>query len=339
MVHQRALRSCLFLLLSLSFLAHWSAPAMAGETYQLIGRISYGEKGFSRDNPPLILLQGMKNPFAAHTRADPAGDFKFKKLRPDMFTLIVYVAFAGEHRQTVEVSPGLADSKKRVFVEVAFQPNRSRKTLQEVSSSQLSVSVKAIKELEKAFKRLEKRDREGAVAHLKKSVEISPQFIEGWNTLGTMAYQSGKYELAERYFREALEHDPESYAPMVNLGGALLSQGKIRESLPWNMAAVESRPDDALAHSQVGLSYYYLGRYREAEEHLKQAVALDPGHFSYPQLPLADIYLRNQDLKSAVRELEHFLMLHPDAEQAATVKRQVEIIYSQAGRKTVPATP
>lgn len=339
MVHQKALRSCLFLLLFLSFFTHSSAPAIAGETYELIGRISYGEKRFSRHNPPLILLQGMKNPFATHTLADPAGNFKFKKLRPDIFTLIVYVAFAGEHRQTVEVSPGLADSKRRVFIEVAFQPNLARKALQEVSSSQLSVSEKAIKELEKALKRLEKRDREGAVAHLKKSVEISPQFIEGWNTLGTMAYQSGNYELAESYFREALEHDPDSYAPMVNLGGALLSQGKIRESLPWNMAAVEARPDDALAHSQVGLSYYYLGRFREAEKHLKQAVALDPGHFSYPQLPLADIYLRNQDLKSAVRELEHFLRLHPDAEQASIVKRQVEIIYSKAGRGTLSATP
>jgi tetratricopeptide (TPR) repeat protein len=159
-------------------------------------------------------------------------------------------------------------------------------------------------------------------------VKIAPRFVDAWNTLGTLAYKSGNFPLAEAYFREALKHDPDYYPSLVNLGGALLTQGKLQDALPLNKAAVQARPDDALAHSQLGLNYYYLQSFMEAETYLKQATSLDPGHFSYPQLPLAEIYLMRQDLTSAARELEQFLVLHPDAKLEPAVQKRIENIRS-----------
>jgi tetratricopeptide (TPR) repeat protein len=201
--------------------------------------------------------------------------------------------------------------------------------MRRVSSAQLSVPEKALREYEKANQKLGRRDSEGAVAHLKKAVEMAPQFVDGWNMMGTLAYKAGGYPQAENYFREALKHEPDYYPSLVNLGGALLSQGKLKESLILNVAAVQARPDDALAHSQLGLSYFYLQQFTEAEESLKKAISLDPGHFSYPQLPLAEIYLLRQDYDSAARELKEFLALHPDAEQSPPVKRRTDNIRRQ----------
>jgi tetratricopeptide (TPR) repeat protein len=130
--------------------------------------------------------------------------------------------------------------------------------------------------------------------------------------------------LAEQYFREALKHDPESYAPLVNLGGALLSEGKIEESLPINQRAVRARPDDPLAHSQLGQSYYYLENFNEAEKYLKQAKALDPSHFSYHQLLLINIYARRENLPALIAEMEEFLRLHPDARLAPEIRKSLE---------------
>lgn len=302
---------------------------IAAGGYQLTGRILLKEREYSPRSLPVVLLEGTRTFFAAHTQADLAGRFKFKDLQPDLFTLIVVIPNAGEYRKTVEVSAGLADSKKRVFVEVEFQPNLGSTARSQTSLAMLSVPKKAWKEYEKARKKLEIRDGESAIAHLKKTVGMSPQFVAAWNMLGTLAYKSRDFGLAEVYFREALKQNPDYYPSVVNLAGALFSQGKIADSLPFNLAAVETRPDDALAQSQLGLSYFYLRKFPEAEVHLKKAISLDPGHFSYPQLPLAEIYLVRNDAASAKREIDQFLQLHPDAEQTTVIKERLGRIRSR----------
>ncbi len=317
----RIMRSSLFLLFALN--AFLARGADAGG-YQLIGKITQPDKKFTRATCPLVFLDGTHIPFAAQTRADLSGKFKFKDLHPDLFTLIVYIPRSGEYARTVEVSPALADSKKRVFVEITFQPSLASKSYQKVSSSQLSIPDNALREYEKANRKMQNRDVEGAVEHLKKAVEIAPQYVDAWNNLGALAYKLHQFALAETYFREALKHEPDYYPSLVNLGGALLTQGKIQDSLPWNLAALQARPDDALAHSQLGLNYYHMGQMEEAEKYLKQATVLDPGHFSFPQLKLAEIYIARKDSASAARMLRQFLDLHPDAGEAPAVRKQIQ---------------
>jgi len=307
--------------------------ATGEERYQLAGQIKLPDRSFSRDALPQVLLEGTMVPFWARTRANLAGNFKFRNLHADLFTLIVYIPRVGVHRQTVEVSPGLADSKGKVSVEVVFEPNLEGKNLGEVSSTRLSIPESALKEYEKANKKLGGMDADGAIEHLKKTVAIAPQFVEAWNTLGTLAYKSGDFPAAENYFREALEREPDYYPSLVNLGGVLLTQGKLRDSLPLNLAAVQAQPDDALAHSQLGLNYYYLERFPEAEKHLKRAISLDPGHFSYPQLPLAEIYVLRQDFDSAGRVLDQFLALHPDAIKMPALQKRISAIRARTSAK------
>jgi tetratricopeptide (TPR) repeat protein len=261
-----------------------------------------------------------------HTLADVNGSFKFKNLHPDFFTLSVYIPRVGQFKQTVEISPGLADSRKRVFIDINFRPNLEGKLLGKVSSNQLTIPEKAVKEYNKAREKLGKRDTEAAITHLKKALDLAPQFCQAWNQLGTLAYKARDFRLAESYFREALNHDPEYYPSMVNLGGALLSQRRFEEALPLNISAVRTMPDDALAHVQMGLNYYYLGQFAEAEKYLEQAISLDSGHFSLPQLTLADIYMEKKDFASAARALAQFLKLHPDAQEAPAAQKQLEQI-------------
>lgn len=330
-------RICFALRVGLLLGAFAGSLAGAGpDGYELIGRITWKDRGFSRSAPPLVVLDGAVSPYSAVMRADPTGRFKFKNLVPDMYTLTVYVARAGEYRRTVEVSPSLADTRKRIFVELNFEPNLGSRALHTVSSAQLSVPSKALKEFEKALKKLGRRDADGAVAHLKKTVELAPQFAEAWNTLGTLAYKESDYRQAESYFREALKHEPGYYPSRVNLGGVLLNLGRMEEALPLNKDAVETRPDDALAHVQLGLNHYYLGQYTEAEKHLKHAASLDPHHFSYPHLTLARIYLLQKDIASAERTLNEFLSLHPDAQTSPAVRKHIEAIRSQLAAEHAP---
>ncbi len=288
--------------------------ALGQDQFEFQGTVLQADGRPFRDVVPVIFLHGATDSFATQTDADRGGNFQFKNLLPGMYTLIIAVPRWGQMQQTIEVGPSLSDSKGRIETTFQFDPRSSQQDENTVSATRLSIPDDAIKEYMRAQDRMEKRDVSGAVEYLKKAVEMAPQFAEAWNNLGTTAYHAKEYRQAEEYFREALKQEADFYLPLVNLGGALLSQGKIAESLPINLRAVETQPDDALAQSQLGQSYFYLGQLDSAERHLKQAKALDPRHFSYPQLVLAQIYQLRQDAPSQIGEFEEFLQYHPDSE-------------------------
>ncbi len=301
-------------------------PALPGkDEFQLVGKVlQHDGSPFAHTAPVSVILQGALTPFSVQTRAALDGRFRFKNLPAGTYQLIVNVAHAGEMRRTVEIGPGVADSNGTVTITLTFDQTGTVEREHLVSAAELSVPEGARQEYDRAEACLSRRDIDCAVSHLKKAVATAPQYALAWNRLGTIAYQTQKYQLAEEYFREALKQDPQSYTPLVNLGGALLSEGKIKESLAVNQAAAKARPDDALAQSQLGKSYYFLDQLDEAETHLKQAKALDPGHFSYPGLILIGIYLRKNRTAEAVAEIEEFIKLHPDSEWTAKLRKFLE---------------
>jgi len=323
----------------LAFIAALTAPsacsASSADTYQLIGRILRPDGTPFKTDRTVVFLHGAIRPYSAETLAGPDGQFKFKNLASATYILIVEVPHAGELRKTVEVGAGFADSSRRVTVTVTFDRVAAEELDQVVSRAELSVPGEARQLYDKAVQYLGRRDTQGAVDCLKKAVEISPTYASAWNHLGTIAYQTGQYREAEDYFRKALAQEPGHYAALVNLGGALLAEGKFDESLVANQRAAKARPDDPLAHSQLGLSYFYLGNDGEAETQLQQAKALEAGHYSSPQLFLAEIYVRRNQPLAAAAEIEEYLRLHPDSDKATELRKSLDSLRV-AGKRIAP---
>jgi Tfp pilus assembly protein PilF len=286
--------------------------------YELKGRLVPQSKA-------AVSLFGATTPFRAAGSADSQGRFRFRDLARGQYTVAVFIPGSGETRQTVDVGPGTADSRGRVSLVMPAEGSRllSAEALHgpaTVSTRELSIPETARRAYREAQKSLSRRDVAGAVAHLEQAVRIAPQFSAAWNNLGTIAYQSREYANAERHFRKALEHDPGSFEPLVNLGGVLLTEGKLEEGLQYNSYAVLTRPTDALANSQLGMNYFSLGNLVLGQKYLETARRIDPGHFSYPQLTLAQIHLRRHDSVAAAAEFRDFLERHPDAGEAARVR-------------------
>jgi tetratricopeptide (TPR) repeat protein len=268
-------------------------------------------------------------PFTAETRADAAGRFKFKSLVSGPYTLVVAGPKLRETSKTVEIGPNLADGRSVVLTEIEV-PADAVKQDHAVSVSTLAVPESARREYAKAEDLLTKRDVKAALEHLRKAAAIAPKFTAALNYLGIISYNAGQFSDAEQHFRQALDDGSSPYAPLVNLGGTLLAQGKIRESLGINLRAVEARPGDALAHAQLGSSYFYLEQLDEAEAHLKRAKALDPAHYSNPHLLLATIYRQRGNRSAELTELEEFLTLHPDSKLADKVRARIALVRSRA---------
>jgi tetratricopeptide (TPR) repeat protein len=297
-----------------------AAAGTLAADYELAGRIV-------PEVQASVSLHGATRPFQSAALSDTRGRFRFRRLAPGAYTVAVFGPDFGEARQTVEVSPGVADRAGRVTITLRLESAkfdsdeiRRRAT---ITARQLSIPDRARREYEEALKRLSRPDVEGAVARLQRAVEIAPHFPAAWNQLGTIAYQSGKYAEAERHFRRALAADPQAFESLVNLGGVLLNLGKPTEALQYNLHAVLRRPNDALANSQLGMSYYLERNSELAEKYLRIAKQLDPAHFSHPQLLLSEIHLLRNERAAAIEELEDFLKRHPDAPQAADVKAAI----------------
>ncbi|HUE04065.1 MAG TPA: tetratricopeptide repeat protein [Bryobacteraceae bacterium] len=306
----------------------FAAVAAWGETalYEVRGRLIPATQAS-------VWLHGATAPFEDSTLAGDDGQFHFRGLAAGAYTLGVFVPGRGEMRRTVEVGASQADAKKRIGLTVElrdgkFESQDSLRREAMVSVKELAIPERARREYEEAVQRLSRRDVDGAVAHFKRAVELAPQFPEAWNHLGTIAYQARDYPRAESSFRRALEADPKSFQPLVNLGGVCINLGKLEEALQYNLYAALTRPNDALANSQLGMSYFYSGKLDLAQKYLTAAKRLDPAHFSHPQLLLAEIALRRQEPAAATTELQEFLQYHPDAPEAGRIKEKLAQLHA-----------
>ncbi len=269
------------------------------------------------------VLHGATTPFVMTAKSFPGGEFHFSKVPQGIYTLAVSVGGRGDAQTTIEVGPKTADAKGRVRVTISVDPTRdSTEPHHTVSARSLAVPAKAAKAYAEADRRLAKRDIAGAVEELRRAVEIFPKFSAAWNHLGTIAYQTKKYTESAEYFRTALAADPGSFEPLVNLGGVSINLAKLDDAYQFNLRAVLRRPNNALANAQLGMTYFALGKPELAEKYLKEARRLDPGHFSNPQLILAEIAARRGDRAGAATWLEEFLRYHPDWPAAEGVQER-----------------
>ncbi len=310
-------------------LASPAAPAEGASKdreYRIEGRVLRSDQQpFSRIYAQ-VFLRAATVPYERHTLAGIDGRFTFKKVPPGPYILASYNRRAGEVTRSVVVGPGSADSKGKVRIDLVYQSSAQARRNVTVSAVELSVPDRARKELKKAKELLARRDVKGATGHLRKAVELAPQFTAAWNELGTLSYLDKQLPQAEKYFREALKQEPDSYPPLVNLAGTLYAMNRMEEALPLNQAAVKARPDDPLAQSQLGSTYYFLGQEERAEVHLQRAKGLDPDHFTCPQLLLAEIHIHRKQVPAAIAEMEDFLRRHPDSDWAPKVRRVIETL-------------
>jgi Tfp pilus assembly protein PilF len=305
------------------FLLYTAWPAET--VFDLAGRLHPEERAS-------VTLFGDVFPFTASTLSQDDGRFKFKKLRAGPYTVSIFTPDRGEARKTIEIGPSAADARGRITLDISFKDSDfaladSLRRRHSVSTERLAIPTKAQRDYEDAHRDLARHDAEGATRRLQEAVALAPQFADAWNELGTIAYQTQHYDRAEQYFRAALEHDPQGYEPLVNLGGVLVTVNRAEEAWRYNAMAVAARPNDALAHSQLGMNCFELGDLAAGAKELERARTIDPAHFSHPQLLLADIYARQGAKSGAVDALEEFLRYHPDWPQAASMRARIADLH------------
>lgn len=272
-----------------------------------------------------VKLFGVETPYVDSVEVNPRGEFHFRFLAPGDYTVAVARNGLGEVRRTVVISPALADRAGVIHAAIPYSSAEAAANPDGgiVSVRQLSTPGNASAKYADAQKRLAIHDPQGAVRILEEAVAIAPQFSTAWNALGVIAFQRGEHDRAETLFRKALAADPGAFEPLVNLAGVLLKKKDPAGALPFNQRAVQDRPEDALANAQLGMTYFKLDRFDQAEQYLLAAKRLDPAHFTQPQVFLAEIYARRGNRMAAIKELEDVLALRPDGPLSDSIRQNL----------------
>ena len=94
--------------------------------------------------------------------------------------------------------------------------------------------------------------------------------------LGMLTWrQASIYQDEEIFWLHIIEFNPQARYAHFNLGNALYKQGRYEEALEVALVAVKQQPDYAKARVSLGAILNALGRFEEAETHLRRAIALN----------------------------------------------------------------
>jgi len=151
-----------------------------------------------------------------------------------------------------------------------------------------------------------------AIARLHKIVEMDPNMMRAYDTLGLCYDYLGQFDEAIRNYTIAADLNRRQLKPSpwphLDLAISLISVNRVPEAEKSAREAVKYEPRLAQAHYQLGRVLEMQGSLQEAVQELNQAAALEPS-YPEPHLLLGRIYHRLGQAQPAQAEIERYQKL------------------------------
>jgi tetratricopeptide (TPR) repeat protein len=147
-----------------------------------------------------------------------------------------------------------------------------------------------------------------ALSSVQEATTLDPYSALYRDTLGLLLLDLGRLDQAIAELKESSELDPNRGDTQFHLGTALAEARRWDEAVAAYRKAIllPSLTVLDLAHQNLGLALFHLGRYREAEDALRFALSLDPKlQAAYYNLGLVLIaQKRSQEAKAYLRRAQ-----------------------------------
>ena len=138
---------------------------------------------------------------------------------------------------------------------------------------------------------------EEGMAHLRKALEVNPNYAEAHNNLGAALALRGSADKALAEFERAVEFDPAYVEAQFNLAKALADRGQFGRAVPHYQKVIATQPNSA-AHNGLGVALAAQNRPEEAIVHYHMAIKLSPENVE----PLRNLaWLRATSPEAALR--------------------------------------
>lgn len=212
----------------------------------------------------------------------------------------------------------------------------------EEGSTVSAVSLAAPKDAHKAYTKglelLKKTKTGDALASFERAVEVYPHYAAAWYEIGRIELAAGDNAAAHHALEQAVQSDPKFVLPYLELSNLELRAQKWQALADVTDKIIKLNSFDyPQAFYYNAAANYYLKNLDKAEKNAREADRLDTRHEIPKNLHLLGVILaQRQDYAGAAEKFRAYLQLAPDADDAATVRKQlaqVETALAQAKTK------
>ena len=119
---------------------------------------------------------------------------------------------------------------------------------------------------------------EDKIAFWTNAVATSPSFAFNYNNLGAMYYLDGRYDLAEKEFKKALEINSQEKLPHNNLGLIYARRGDFEGAIKEYEAELKIHPYYTNALYNMGLAYWNIGKKDKAAQKWQETISVNPNY-------------------------------------------------------------
>ncbi len=124
----------------------------------------------------------------------------------------------------------------------------------------------------------------GAIAMLEKSAALDPNYAPTWAYLGRTYTTEGSlefggrkhYRLAEKAYEKAIALNPMFPDPRIYMANLFTDTGRVEGAVPLLRVALQSSPNNAEAHWELGYAYRYAGMLEASLAECELSRRLDP---------------------------------------------------------------
>jgi tetratricopeptide (TPR) repeat protein len=287
------------------------------------------DRGSFDPNMPLAYIPEILNKRAATA---PSSDFGTLVLEANMDEVEVFVdgksagvVGKGKPLKLQGLRPGSHTIKG---VKMGFEPDGPREETV-YPGQETAVTIKIVfpvrrnkKAAELLDDGIEQYNRGGAdnyrkaVATLEKALGLDPKYSQVALYLARANNALNEHETAEKYFRRALEIDPDYQEARASFGGMLLDLGNFDEAIRQLNAVVVRESEHVLGQQLLAQAYRMKDMYAQSIEAARRAIKLAPNN-AEAHFFLADSLRLSGRCGEASREYQKYLKLSDYESRAA----------------------
>lgn len=265
----------------------------------------------SGGNTPILDTYTNRDGQAIFTSVVP-GNFRLKIDGPNINTLetdvFQIVPLERTHMEWIAVTPKEPGE------------NQASKGAAMVAASDLNAPPKAKKEMQKAMQEYGKSDMKKSEEHLRKAVEIYPQYARGWNTLGVVLMKEGNRPGAIDAWQKSIAADSKFPSGYLNMARIEMQDKKMPEAADYIAKAYACDPTSADILALRASEELLTGQYDKALTDAQFVHGLGQAHSPDVHLIAGEAFIHMNKNANALKEYEMYLKEDPDSPSAAKVR-------------------
>ncbi len=165
-----------------------------------------------------------------------------------------------------------------------------------------------------------------ALSHYQRSVQLKPDFSDGWHYIFQIQRDGGNAVAAQRTLEKGFKNCPSSPALLIEMADQMNRQGRFTKAVEMLRKSIELKPNEAQAYLNLGRLYITSGQVESGITAMKEALHAEPGNslalttlafhaISSTDRPQADHYMARirKQPKIKIEELQQLTSLYQTA--------------------------